>query len=63
MKEKLLTIEEVADLLRVKVGVVYRVVRRGKLRAHRVGRRLRFTEAQVDRYLGKVETVYAEDVC
>jgi excisionase family DNA binding protein len=47
----LLTAQEVARELRVHVDRVYEAVRDGRLRAHRVGRRLRFRREQVDAFL------------
>jgi excisionase family DNA binding protein len=47
----LLTIGEVAAELRIGKPSTYRLVADGKLNAYRIGRRLRFTPADVQTYL------------
>lgn len=47
----LFTIDEVAELLRISKTSVYRLVERRELAFCRVGRTLRFTQADVDAYL------------
>ena len=50
--EILLTMKEVAGRLRVSDRTVYAVIRRGELRACRVGRAsVRVTPAELDRYI------------
>jgi putative molybdopterin biosynthesis protein len=49
----LLTVQEVADLLRVHRNTVYEWVSRGEMRAIRVGNRLRFDPEDVSRWLGE----------
>ena len=48
---ELLTVNELRGVLKVSRGTVYKLVNRGELRAVRVGERLRFRPADVDRYL------------
>ena len=48
---RLLTVNEVADLLRVSRMTVYRLIKEGSLKALRVGRNYRLREDDVDEYL------------
>lgn len=51
MGMNLLTVAEVADLLRVSTMTVYRLIRSGELAAVRVGRAYRVAEVALDDYL------------
>ena len=46
-----MTVQEVADLMRVSSMTVYRLIKAGELPAVRVGRSFRVAEADVDAYL------------
>jgi excisionase family DNA binding protein len=46
-----LTVQEVADLVRVSTMTVYRLIKAGDLGAVRVGKSYRIREDDVDRYL------------
>jgi excisionase family DNA binding protein len=48
---RLLTVNEVADLLRVSRMTVYRLIHEGEVPALRVGRSFRLREDDVDSYL------------
>lgn len=48
---RFLTVQEVADLMRVSSMTVYRLIKAGELAAVRVGRSFRVREADVDSYL------------
>ncbi len=48
---RLLTVNEVADLLRVSRMTVYRLIKTGEMSAVRVGRNYRLREEDVDTYL------------
>ena len=48
---RLLTVNEVADLLRVSRMTVYRMIKDGEMAAVRVGRSYRLREDDVDTYL------------
>ena len=48
---RFLTVQEVADLMRVSSMTVYRLIKSGELRAVRVGRSFRVRESDVDDYL------------
>jgi excisionase family DNA binding protein len=50
-KSKFLTVQEVADLLRVSSMTVYRLIKGGELPAVRVGRSFRVSDHDVDVYL------------
>jgi excisionase family DNA binding protein len=50
-KSRFLTVQEVADLMRVSSMTVYRLIKAGDLPAVRVGRSFRVADADVDRYL------------
>lgn len=52
-ESKLLTIAEVAAMMRVSKMTVYRLVHGGELPALRVGRSFRVLESDVDEYLRK----------
>lgn len=51
MDAKMLTLEEAAERLGVVRMTVYRLVRKGQLRAHRVGRVWRVPEDAIEEYL------------
>ena len=51
MKDKLLTIQEVADYLRLNLFTVYRMAERGELPGAKVARRWRFREREIERWL------------
>jgi len=45
---RLLTVEEVAEMLRINKSTVYRMAKQGRLPATRVGRQWRFRESVLD---------------
>ncbi|HVE92833.1 MAG TPA: helix-turn-helix domain-containing protein [Actinomycetota bacterium] len=49
--ERLLTVSEVASVMRVSNMTVYRLIKGGHLSAIRVGKNYRIRESEVDRYL------------
>lgn len=51
MSQDLMTIEEAARVLGVSHLTVYRLIKRGRLRALRVGRDFRIRRSDMDRYL------------
>lgn len=51
-KARFLTVQEVADLMRVSTMTVYRLIKAGDLPAVRVGRSFRVRDTDVDGYLG-----------
>ncbi len=54
--EPLLSVEQVAQALNISRLTVYRLIDRRLLRTFRVARRLRFSRADVARYLAGVKT-------
>lgn len=46
-----MTVEEVAEYLRIPRGSVYRLAQRGGIPAHKVGRHWRFRRETIDRWL------------
>ena len=48
---KLYTAQEVADRLKVKKTTVYELIKRGELESSKIGKQLRISEEQLDRYL------------
>ena len=55
----MLTVAEVADIMRVSNMTVYRLIKSGQLAAIRVGKNFRIRESEVDRYLS-VRSVWVE---
>ena len=53
LKDELYTPEELADLLKISKYTVYDMIKRGDLPAHRIGRSLRISTQQLDRFLKK----------
>ncbi|MEZ5169790.1 MAG: helix-turn-helix domain-containing protein [Acidimicrobiia bacterium] len=51
LEARLLTVREVADVMRVSPMTVYRLIKSGDLEAIRVGRHFRISEDQVQGYL------------
>jgi excisionase family DNA binding protein len=51
-KARFLTVQEVAELMRVSTMTVYRLIKSGDLPAVRVGRSFRVRDEDVDAYLG-----------
>jgi excisionase family DNA binding protein len=50
---RFLTVQEVAELMRVSTMTVYRLIKAGDLPAVRVGRSFRVRDVDVDAYLGQ----------
>lgn len=57
---KLYTAQEVADRLKVKKTTVYELVKRGELESSKIGKQLRISEEQLNRYLQKSSPVQRE---
>ena len=58
--EPLLTVGEVAGVMRVSNMTVYRLIKSGQLAAIRVGKNYRIRRSDIDRYLTE-RTVWVED--
>ena len=59
--EKLMTLEEVADYLRLSKDTVYRMANTGKLPASKVGSQWRFRKEDVDEWLEKIKNVRRDE--
>lgn len=59
MTERLLTIEEVAELLQVSTDWLYRQVERKRIPAVKLGARVRFRPKEIDAYLDGQATMGA----
>ncbi len=53
MDTKMMTVQEVADLLRISRFSVYNMVKRGELPAMKILNKLRFTHQNIEHYLNK----------
>lgn len=60
--EPLLTVGEVANLMRVSNMTVYRLIKAGQLSAIRVGKNYRIRRTDVDRYLTERSVNTPEDL-
>ena len=56
----LLLAAEVAEQLRITEEHVYRLARRGDLPCRRVGRLVRFTKSDIERFVGSLSAVSAK---
>lgn len=48
-----LSTQEVADILHVSRSTIYDLIRRGEIRSYKIGRKVRFTQADVDAYIAR----------
>jgi len=55
MKEKLLTINEITEILKVSKLTIYRYIKAGKLPAYKVGRDYRVKESEFEKLLLKMK--------
>lgn len=53
--KKIYTTQEVAEQLKIKKTTVYELIKRGELKANKVGKQLRITQDQLDEYMGMEE--------
>ncbi len=49
--EKLMTLEEVAEYLRLSVHTIYKMAQRGKIPALKAGKKWRFRKEDIDKWL------------
>lgn len=54
-EDRLMTVAEVAEVMRVSNMTVYRLIKDGQLSAFRVGKNYRVRQSDVDRYLTERE--------
>lgn len=50
------TAQELADKLRVNIMTIYRYIKAGKLRAHKLGKEFRIDKDEFNRFLDKTTT-------
>lgn len=58
MMKRIYTTQEIAEQLKIKKTTVYELIKRGELKANKVGKQLRITQEQLDEYLGMEEDVH-----
>jgi putative molybdopterin biosynthesis protein len=51
MPEHFYTVQEVADLFKIKKSTVYQMVKDGRLKAINLGRDYRFTQEEIERFI------------
>lgn len=49
--------EELAELLQVNIMTIYRYIKSGKLRAHKIGKEYRIERAEFKRFLDATKTI------
>jgi len=52
-QNKSLSTQEVADILHVSKSTIYELIRRGEINSYRIGRKVRFTQDDVDAYIAR----------
>lgn len=52
-QNKSLSTQEVADILHVSKSTIYDLIRRGEIHSYKIGRKVRFTQDDVDAYIGR----------
>jgi putative molybdopterin biosynthesis protein len=62
MEQNFLTPAEVADLLKIKKNTVYEMIKRGDIRASKLGKQLRISQDDLDQYLGRKTAAHSEQV-
>lgn len=55
-KKEFYLAEELAGKLRVNIMTIYRYIKAGKLRAHKIGKEFRIERDEFNRFLSKTET-------
>jgi len=58
--QEFFTVNELAELLRVKPLTIYRMVKRGDIQCHRIGRALRFRRDDVEGFLKRTRVLGAD---
>ena len=57
MRERLLTVVEAAEVLKVKKNTVYDMIKRGDLKASKLGKQLRIRQEDLDEYIREVRQI------
>lgn len=58
MKDRLMTLDDASEYLRIKKVTLYTLVRNGKIPASKVGRQWRFRKERLDNWLHQQEIAY-----
>ena len=53
MLDDVLTLKELSDYLKIPESTIYKLVREGKIPAHKIGRQWRFRKVVIDQWLGQ----------
>lgn len=61
LMDRLLTLEEVADYLRLSKDTVYRLANTGKLPASKVGNQWRFRKLDVDQWIDRNKNIRRDE--
>lgn len=56
MEKEFYTAKELAEKLRVNIMTIYRYVKAGKLKAHKIGKEFRIEKSEFNRFMDKVKT-------
>ena len=56
MNKEFYTAKELADKLRVNIMTIYRYVKAGKLKAHKIGKEFRIDKKEFDKWLDKTKS-------
>lgn len=59
---KALSTQQVADILHVSKSTIYDLIRKGEIASYKVGRKVRFTQEDVDNYIAKSRTLQTDHV-
>ena len=55
-KQEFYTTQELAEKLRVNIMTIYRYIKAGKLKAHKIGKEFRLEKKEFQRFLDKTKT-------
>lgn len=58
MKDRVMTVNDVARYLRMQSATIYRHAQKGKIPAFKVGSSWRFKESTIDRWIAEQERLY-----
>lgn len=56
IKKEYYKAEELADKLRVNIMTIYRYIKAGKLKAHKIGKEFRIDKSEFNKFLSKTKT-------
>jgi len=58
-QNKSLSTQEVADILHVSKSTIYELIRKGEIHSYKIGRKVRFTQDDVDAYIARARHEYS----